>query len=63
MILTIFGFIGIALLFIIVAGISFGRLRIFVKSRYPDRIFNRTEDMEIIQLKLTKGVIHKQLEE
>ena len=63
MILTIFGFIGIALLFTIVAGISFGGLRIFVKARYPDRIFDRTEDMEIIQLKLTKGVIHKQLEE
>src|SRR5439155_10383229 len=63
MILTIFAFIGIALLFTIVAGISFGGFRIFVKARYPDRIFDRSEDMEIIQLKLNKGVIHKQLEE
>ena len=62
-ILTIFTFIGIALAFTIVAGISFGGLRIFVKARYPNRIFDRPEDMEIIQLKLPQGVIHKQLRE
>jgi len=63
MILTIFGFIGIALLFTAVAGLSFGGFRIFVKARYPDRIFDRAEDMEIIQLKLAQGVIHKELPE
>ncbi len=62
-ILTIFTFIGIALLFTVVAGLSFGGLRIFVKARYPDRIFDRPEDMEIIQLKLAQGVIHKELGE
>ena len=61
MILTIFTFIGIGLLFTVVAGLSFGGLRIFVKARYPDRIFDRPEDMEIIQLKLAQGVIPKQL--
>jgi hypothetical protein len=62
-ILTIFTFIGIALAFTIVAGVSFGGLRIFVKARYPNRIFDRPEDMEIIQLKLAQGVIQKQLHE
>src|SRR5262245_6716963 len=63
MILTIFTFIGIALLFTVVMGVSFGGLRIFVKARYPDRIFDRPEDMEIIQLKLAQGLIQKQLRE
>ncbi|HYR44343.1 MAG TPA: DUF6599 family protein [Terriglobia bacterium] len=62
-ILTIFTFIGIALLFTAVAGLSFGGLRVFVKAKYPDRVFDRTEDMEIIQLKLGQGVIHKELGE
>src|SRR5262245_49318384 len=62
-ILTIFSFIGIALLFTFVVGVSFGGLRIFVKARYPDRVFDRPEDMEIIQLKLAQGVIPKELHE
>lgn len=62
-ILTIFTFIGVALLFTVVAGISFGGFRVFVKHRYPDRVFDRSIDMEIIQLKLTEGVIHKELHE
>ena len=62
-ILTIFSFIGIALLFTVVVGVSFGGLRIFVKARYPDRVFDRPEDMEIIQLKLAQGVIRKELHE
>jgi len=62
-ILTIFTFIGVALLFTIVVGVSFGGLRIFVKARYPDRVFDRPEDMEIIQLKLGQGLIQKQLRE
>jgi len=60
-ILTIFTFIGIALLFTLVAGISFGGLRIFVKARYPDRVFDRSEDMEIIQLRLDQGLTRKEL--
>jgi hypothetical protein len=62
-ILTIFTFIGIGLLFTIVVGVSFGGLRIFVKARYPDKVFDRPEDMEIIQLKLGQGLMHKQLRE
>jgi hypothetical protein len=62
-ILTIFSFIGIALLFTVVVGLSFGGLRIFVKARYPDRVFDRPEDMEIIQLKLIQGVTRKELHE
>jgi len=62
-ILTIFTFIGIGLLFTIVVGVSFGGLRIFVKARYPDRVFDRPEDMEIIQLKLAQGLMQKQLRE
>jgi hypothetical protein len=60
-ILTIFSFIGIALLFTVFVGLSFGGVRIFVKARYPDRIFDRPEEMEIIQLKLAQGVTPKQL--
>jgi hypothetical protein len=62
-ILTIFSFIGVALLFTLVVGVSFGGFRIFVKARYPDRVFDRPQDMEIIQLKLAEGVTHKQLRE
>lgn len=60
-ILTIFTFIGVALLFTMIVGVSFGGFRIFVKARYPDRVFDRPEDMEIIQLKLGQGLIPKQL--
>jgi hypothetical protein len=63
MIVTIFTFIGVALLFTLVAGISFGGLRVFVKSRYPNKIFDRAQDMEIIQLKLDQGVIRRELHE
>jgi hypothetical protein len=62
-ILTIVTFIGVALLFTVVAGLSFGGLRVFVKARYPDRVFDRSQDMEIIQLKLTQGLTQKQLRE
>jgi hypothetical protein len=60
-VLTIFTFIGIALLFTFVAGLSFGGLRIFVKARYPDRVFDRASDMEIIQLRLDQSLTRKEL--
>ena len=63
MIITIFTFIGVALLFTVVVGISYGGLRIFVKARYPNRVFDRAQDMEIIQLKLIEGVTRKELSE
>lgn len=62
-ILTIFTFIGIALLFTVIVGMSFGGVRIFVKARYPGRVFDRPEEMEIIQLKLGQGLSHKELKE
>jgi hypothetical protein len=62
-ILTIFTFIGVGLLFTFVAGLSYGGLRIFVKARYPDRVFDRSQDMEIIQLKLGQRVTPRQLGE
>lgn len=62
-ILTIFSFIGVALLFTVIVGLSYGGVRIFVKARYPDRVFDRPEDMEIIQLKLSQGVTTKELTE
>ena len=62
-ILTIFSFIGIALLFTLVVGLSYGGVRIFVKWRYPNRVFDRPQDMEIIQLKLGQEVTPKELAE
>jgi hypothetical protein len=62
-ILTIFSFIGVALLFTVIVGLSYGGLRIFVKARYPDRVFDRAQDMEIIQLTLGQGVTPKELTE
>jgi hypothetical protein len=61
MIVTIFTFIGIALAFTLIAGISYGGLRVFMKSRYPNRVFDRPATMEIIQLKLTQGVTDRQI--
>lgn len=60
-ILTIFTFIGIVLFFCIVIGISFGGIRVMVKKWFPDKVFDRAQDMEIIQLKLIQGVTRKEL--
>jgi hypothetical protein len=46
--------IGIILVFAIVVGVAFGGVRIIVKRLYPGRVFDRSEDMEIIQLRLGK---------
>lgn len=62
-ILTIFTFIGIALIFTLVIGVSFGGVRIFVKGRYPGMVFDRPEEMEIIQLKLDQAVSRKEIKE
>lgn len=63
MLVTIFTFIGIALAFTTIAGVSFGGLRIFIKSKYPNRVFDRPEAMELIQLKLNQGVTDRQIGE
>jgi len=62
MLITIFTFIALALVFTTMVGLSYGGLRVFVKSRYPDRVFDRRETMEIIQLKLAQGVTDRQIE-
>ncbi|MGE0406823.1 MAG: DUF6599 family protein [Candidatus Korobacteraceae bacterium] len=36
----------------LVAGVAFGGVRLLVKKLYPDRVFDRQDDIEIIQLKL-----------
>jgi Family of unknown function (DUF6599) len=38
----------------IAAGIAFGGLRILAKKFFPDRVFDRTQDVEIIRLNLRK---------
>lgn len=43
---------GIILLMSLVAGIAFGGFRILMKRLYPDKVFDRTEDIEIIRLHL-----------
>jgi hypothetical protein len=61
MLITIFTFIAIAFAFTTVAGVSFGGLRVFLKARYPNRIFDRPEAMELIQLKLIQGVTDRRI--
>jgi hypothetical protein len=63
MLITIFTFIAVALAFTTIAGVSYGGLRVFVKSRYPNRVFDRPETMEIIQLKLLQRVTDRQIED
>ena len=61
MLITIFTFIGLALAFTTIAGVSFGGIRVFVKSRFPNKVFDRPESMEIIQLKLDQGLTDRQI--
>jgi hypothetical protein len=41
--------------FAIVAGIAFGGLRVLIKRFWPDRVFDRPEDVELISLHLSEG--------
>jgi len=41
----------------IVAGVAFGGIRILMKRMYPDRVFDRPEQMEFISLRLTETVV------
>jgi uncharacterized protein DUF6599 len=41
----------------IVAGVAFGGVRILMKRWYPDKIFDRPEQMEFISLHLTEAVV------
>lgn len=46
--------IGIIFGFAIVAGLAFGGFRIIMKRMFPDRVFDRSEDVEIIRLNIGK---------
>lgn len=41
----------------IIAGVAFGGFRILMKRLYPDRVFDRPEQMEFISLHLTEAVV------
>lgn len=41
----------------IVAGVAFGGVRILIKRLYPDKFFDRPEQMEFISLHLTEAVV------
>ena len=43
--------------FAIIAGVAFGGFRILMKRLYPDRVFDRPEQMEFISLHLTETVV------
>lgn len=47
-----FTLIGIILLISLIFGVFFGGIRIVMKRLFPDRVFDRPEDVEIIQLHL-----------
>src|SRR3984957_13174631 len=41
----------------VVAGVAFGGIRILMKRWYPDKVFDRPEQMEFISLRLTETVV------
>jgi len=52
LIVNIFVLIGVVLLFALVLGVMFGGVRVVLKRLFPDRVFDRPEDVEIIRLNL-----------
>jgi len=52
LIVAVFTLIGIILLISLIFGVFFGGIRILVKRLFPDKVFDRPEEMEIIQLHL-----------
>jgi len=52
LIVAVFALIGIILLISIIFGVFFGGIRIVVKRFFPNRVFDRPEEVEIIQLHL-----------
>jgi|SRR5208283_3553102 len=50
LILAVFALTGIILLVSLVFGVFFGGIRLLLKRIFPDRVFDRPEDVEIIQL-------------
>lgn len=62
LILSIFAWIGIALGFTVVVGLGFGAIRIYMKTRYPDRFLGASPNAEFIQLKIGQLVTRKELD-
>ena len=54
LIVAVFALIGIILLISLIFGVFFGGIRVVMKRLFPDRVFDRPEDVEIIQLHLEK---------
>lgn len=52
LIIGIFMLIGVILIFALVFGFAFGGLRVLAKKFFPDRFFDRPEDVDIIRLDL-----------
>jgi|SRR5215469_4192991 hypothetical protein len=52
LILAVFALIGIILLISLIFGVFFGGTRLLVKRFFPDKVFDRPDEVEIIQLHL-----------
>jgi hypothetical protein len=57
LILNIVVLCGILAGLAVVAGVAFGGIRILMKRCYPDKVFDRPEQMEFISLRLTETVV------
>lgn len=57
LILNIVVLCGILAGLAVVAGVAFGGIRIMMKKWYPDKVFDRPEQMEFISLRLTETVV------
>jgi len=62
LILNIVVLCGILAGLAVVAGVAFGGIRILMKRWYPDKIFDRPEQMEFISLHLTEAVVKRAAE-
>jgi hypothetical protein len=62
-IVTVFTFIGLLLGVCIIAGFGLGGARLAMKSFFPNRVFDRPEQAEFIQLKLDQQLTRKEIGE
>jgi hypothetical protein len=62
-IVTVFTFIGLLLGVCILAGFGLGGTRLVMKSLFPNRVFDRPEQAEFIQLKLDQELTRKEIGE
>ena len=52
LLIVIFTLIGLILAAAFISGVAFGGIRVLLKRLYPDRVFDRPQDVEFIQLNL-----------